>query len=125
MSKETRAYKALKKLHPDSHSTRIETWAGIGIFDANFCKNGVEIWVECKQTTRPKKKSIPIKAKIRPSQIAWEYERRAAGGRTYVALFVESELYLLPGKYIKDLVAGIEQHILENIQTSPLNIFNK
>lgn len=125
MPSENRAYKALKRLHPSAHAVRIETWTGNGIFDANLCKDGIEVWVECKQTDRPKKKETPIKAKVRKGQIPWEYERRRAGGRTYVALMVDSELYLLPGEKIKDLVNGIEQTLLDNIRLSPLNLFSK
>jgi len=123
MPSEKRAYKALKRLHPKAHFQRIETWTGEGIFDLNGCCDGQEVWVECKQTDRPKKKETPIKAKVRKGQIPWEYERRKAGGKTFVALMVDQELYLLSGDKIKDLVAGIEQKILESIRLSPLNLF--
>lgn len=104
--RENRAYKRLKKLYPAAHWQRIETWAGAGVFDINGCYNGIEAWIECKQASKPYKNGL-VKPKIRITQIGWEYERRRAGGRTFLALMVGSELYILKGHYIKILMYGI------------------
>lgn len=109
MSDEKLAYSALKKKFPMAHWQRFETWAGVGVFDANGCLNGVESWVECKQVSQPKTPRGRIKPKVRPGQVAWEFLRRRAGGRTFIALLVGSDLVLLKGMYLANLKKGVTQ----------------
>ena len=105
MSSELRAYQKLKKLHPSAHFQRIETWAGVGIFDCNACKDGVEVWIEFKNG-RMSKKGI-IKAKVRKAQKVWQMERERRGGRTFVGLMLEDKMFLLPGYLLRSLSVGM------------------
>jgi hypothetical protein len=66
--------------------------------DLNFCIDGVEGWVECKQTTA-------WSVKFRPIQVPWIHERSVVrGGRVWVAVrrwhrpAGQDELWLVPGR---------------------------
>ena len=124
MADERRAYKHLKKLFPAAHFQRLETWTGVGIFDANACHKGVEAWVECKDVEEPKRLTTQIKShKVRPAQIAWEAARRNAGGRTFVGLMVGRRFYLLPGSCLVELRDGMSRDRLTEAALNPENLF--
>jgi hypothetical protein len=122
--RETRGLAHLKKQFPYGHFQRIETWAGSGIFDLNVCIGSVESWVELKQAIRPKRESTPVKAHVKPGQIAWEHLRRSAGGRTFVGLTLGSEFLLLPGFMLKNLSVGVSQQELISVEL-PLSALEK
>lgn len=111
---ETRAYKRLKAYYKKAHWQRFESWSGVGVFDANACFKGREIWVECKEVKPPKKltDNWVVKPKVRPSQIAWQALKEKAGGNTYIAIMVGQEMYIVPGCMIVELKAGVKlRHI--------------
>lgn len=117
--KESRAYHKLKEIFPHAHWQRIETPISPGIFDVNVCWNGVESWVECKQTTKPKTDRGRLHFEIKPAQIAWEWKRRSVGGRTFVAIMADSDFFLLRGYHLKELkqsvhVSFLHEHALEH-----------
>lgn len=113
MVDETRAYNRLKRHFPRAHWQRLESWTGTGILDANGCLHGVENWVECKEGSNPKTTRGLVRTKVRPAQVAWEYLRRQAGGRTWVALLVGDELFLLRGHHLAALKNGVTREWLE------------
>ena len=121
--KETRAYDKLKTYHPTAHWQRIETWTGTGIWDVNAIKAGKEIWVECKQVKAPKRHTTLIKPKVEQAQVVWGFQRRLAGGKTYIAIMVGSELYVIPGIWLKDLKAGIPFAVLKVLNINPEDLF--
>jgi hypothetical protein len=106
---ESRAYQRLKKAHPAAHWQRFESWAAIGVFDCNACKDGREIWVENKEVIPPKTLTDDwiVKPKVRPSQIAWQANRQLAGGITYIAIMVGTKMYIIPGNHIFSLKIGM------------------
>lgn len=106
---ESRAYKKLKRMFPDAHWQRIESWTGTGIFDSNVCRLGKEYWIEFKEVKPPKNLTDNwlVKPKVRPAQIAWQALREFAGGTTYVAIMVGNGLYVLDGCHIKELSNGM------------------
>jgi Holliday junction resolvase len=66
---------------PKHHTQAIETGGtGKGIPDLNGCCEGVEYWVEMKQTQSWK---VP---NVKPEQVAWTERRERVGGRVLVAV---------------------------------------
>lgn len=122
---ENRAYKKLTVLFPYAHWTRIETWTGPGVLDVNGCLVGVESWVECKQAYRPKTSRGLIRAKVRKEQVAWEYLRRSAGGRTFIALMLDDDLFVLKGELLKTLKGGVTEAFIRKNALSPESIFQR
>lgn len=62
------------------HWQSIETGAvGRGVADSNYCIDGIEGWVEFKQTTG-------WTVDLRPEQIGWLQRRARAGGRVNIAV---------------------------------------
>lgn len=106
---EARAYKKLKRMFPDAHWQRLESWTGTGIFDSNVCRLGYEYWIEFKEVTPPKNltDNWVVKPKVRPAQIAWQAMREAAGGNTLIAIMVGRGLYVIPGNCIQELSKGM------------------
>lgn len=124
--KETRAYDRLKKMHPTAHWQRVEGYTTTGAFDVNGCLQSVEAWIECKQVTSPSMTNGKVRCRnVRASQIAWEYMRRRAGGRTLIALMVDNDLFILPGSQLSTLRKGVTPQWLTAHSIPPQNIFNK
>lgn len=123
--RETRAYTKLKKLYPRAHWIRIESWTEPGIFDLNGCFNGCDVWIECKQVTRPKTRRGMIKPEVKKEQVVWEHNRRKVGGATYVALMVDMELYLFHGIALSALKKGVTQEWIEetHLRADPAFMF--
>lgn len=120
--KETRAYKHLKKTHTAVHWIRIESSTSEGAYDINGCLKN-EVWIEQKQIKKPKRKDTLIKIKIRPSQIIWGVQRRRAGGRTFFAIMVGRELYIIRGELTAMLMNGVTYQKLKEIQFPIEKIF--
>jgi len=93
---------------------RVESSAiASGVPDLNGCYNGVEVWVELKQTGA-------WALDIRPAQIAWAEKRVRHGGRVFMAVRrhcfagprreAVDELHLFSGHQVRDLSAvGLER----------------
>ena len=89
---------------PQIDFTSIETGStGRGIPDSNGCVNGVEFWVEFKQTSA-------WAVRIRPEQCGWILRRCRHGGRVWIAVRrvreYSDELWLVPGQLAAELKAG-------------------
>lgn len=70
--------KLVRKNLPEFDWQGVETGGtGRGIPDDNFCRQGVEGWVEHKLATG-------WKVDLRPEQVAWMERRRRAGGRVFI-----------------------------------------
>lgn len=122
MMRETRALDVLKRLYPQAHFQTISGMAQGGVFDSNACFQGVEVWVEFKQAKRPKK-SGKIRAKAMRGQPAWQALRQRVGGRTFVALMLDSEFLLLPGWCLPELHAGISEERLAELELDEKSLF--
>lgn len=85
---------------------RVENPACPGTPDFNTCIAGVEIWVEFKQVkAMPKLQNTPVFTNcLKPEQVLWHYKRSLAGGRSYIAGYVEDKdiFYIIPGKYARE-----------------------
>lgn len=100
--------KLFQKNLPEFHWTSIETGStGRGIPDANYCCDGIEGWIEFKQTTTNR-------VGIAPEQCAWIERRVRAGGRVWIAvrkrraksarLAACDELWIFSGDSVRDLM---------------------
>src|SRR6266576_852567 len=79
---------------------------GGGVPDSNFCADGVEGWLEFKQT-----KAWAVG--VQPAQVGWTERRLRAGGHVMVAVrrlvtsgprkVAADELWLLPGSQLRTL----------------------
>jgi hypothetical protein len=99
----------LERLH--FHMQSVETGGtGQGICDTNFCRDGVEGWIEYKWTDGHA-------VTLRPEQIGWIERRTRCGGRVLIAVWRAheggarrgspvSELYLLPGHLARQARLG-------------------
>lgn len=97
-----------RKLRQGFHWQSVETGGtGRGVPDSNYCCDGVEGWVEFKQTSG-------WAVDLRPEQVAWLVVRARAGGRVFIAVRRVSdagprrgessdELWLLGGEYAREL----------------------
>lgn len=76
-----------------------------GIPDSNFCINGIEGWLELKQT---KGHAVTLL----PAQVGWLCRRARAGGRVWIAVRQQApagprreardSLWLIPGRLAKE-----------------------
>lgn len=103
---ETRFSKRFRKLLPKGHQVRVENPAHPGTPDYNDCIEGVEFWLEFKQTkAMPKRPETPVfRDALRPEQVVWLYLRARAGGRCFIVAYVEDVdiIYIIPGIHAKE-----------------------
>ena len=105
---ETRFSKRIRKLLPSGgHQVRVENPAHPGTPDYNDCIEGVEIWLEFKQTPSfPARPDTPVFGKkgLRPDQVVWHVKRARAGGRSYIVALVEESdvFYVIEGKHARE-----------------------
>jgi hypothetical protein len=90
-----------KEKMPWAHWQAIETGAvGLGVPDSNVCFSGRELWVEFKKTDH-------WAVTMRPEQIGWISRRTRLGGCVFIAIRrAQDELWLVDGKWVKELAAG-------------------
>lgn len=98
--------KSLFKKNIPGHWIHVESGSTSGgIPDLNFCIDGVEGWVETKQTHA-------WSVKFRPTQVALISARARAGGRIWVAVRRwkrqdgADELWLVHGSHVRTVAAG-------------------
>jgi hypothetical protein len=69
-----------------------------GVPDLNYCKDGIEGWVEMKRVEH-------WRVAIRPAQVGWAERRIAHGGRVFMAVRKErNQLWLFRGEVIRALL---------------------
>lgn len=80
------------------HCLPIETgFVSPGVPDLNYCKRGIEGWIEMKRAVRDR-------VKIRAAQVAWIEYRIDHGGRVFVAVVDGDRLSMFHGLSIRQLV---------------------
>jgi len=100
----------IKKGLPTFHHQSVETFStGQGVPDLNSCGEGVEFWLEAKQT---KASSVDISSE----QIAWAERRIRAGGKVFLAVRrlcsagprreAKDELHLFNAKDMRYIMLG-------------------
>jgi hypothetical protein len=100
--------------HVGGHWQHIETGSTAGgVPDDNYCVEGVEGWVESKQTHG-------WTVKFRTGQVAWLMRRSTAGGRCFVAIrrwpAPADELWIVPGL----LADALAQYGMRHVQVGSL-----
>jgi hypothetical protein len=82
---------------------RVENMVGTGMPDVNYCIEGVEGWIELKQTQGwPRFSHKPLVLDhYTPQQRLWHRRRTSAGGRVYVMLQIvrPCTYVLLPARW--------------------------
>ena len=68
-----------RRLRNGWHWQSIENLVGLGVPDSNYCCDGVEGWVEYKQTEG-------WACTLRKEQVGWISERIRRGGRVFIAV---------------------------------------
>jgi hypothetical protein len=92
--------KLFRQSIPRFHWTAVETWpVSVGVPDANYCADGIEGWVEMKKIRGWK---IPWKEPY--LQVAWIERRTRSGGRVFLAVRREQDLYLFWGRDVRQLL---------------------
>lgn len=121
-TKETNLWKWLAKAREsfstDLHINRIENGAGSGMPDVegflqydDLYPAGGQFWIELKTIAMPKRGSTKLRPKFQPEQPPWIRRRARMGCKVWVLLQIgmsrEAERYLVPGKYVDELVSGV------------------
>ena len=105
---------------------RVENSAGTGMPDVEGFYKTDQFWLELKVAERPKSKLTEIDVKhLRPKQVQWLHNRWLVGGNAWILLRVESttskssSAYLIPGKYSRQVKAGLTEQELSGISYVP------
>lgn len=91
---------------PDIWLERVENLVGEGIPDVRAMrKGGVEVWLELKYATRPKRITTPLlRGAIRTSQKNWHEKHAQFGGVSFIVVRDSMKaLYLIPGALVREL----------------------
>lgn len=105
---EKNANKSLRAgvLMPGDRWNRIENVAGTGLPDINCCLGGVEVWIETKYPTIPKRLSTPLfgsNHKLSQEQMNWFAQQTQAGGNSFVYIETDDRRILIHGRHADDL----------------------
>ena len=92
---------------------RIETQIERGIPDVHYCVNGVSGWIEGKYLKTPKRDNTKVKLKISVEQLAWHRAYSIYGGRIFILVKKDREVYLFAGKDGNDLALGLSKEEFE------------
>ena len=92
---------------------RIETQIERGIPDVHYCVNGVSGWIEGKYLKTPKRDNTKVKLKITVEQLAWHRTYNIYGGKVFILVKKDREVYLFDGKDGNDLAIGISKEEFE------------
>jgi len=65
-----------------------------GAPDANYCKRGIELWIEHKRIEKGR-------VTIRPAQVGWIERRLDHGGRVFIAARFRSDMRLYHGSAVR------------------------
>ncbi len=115
-------WRAWRKLPGDElHAKRIENSASSGMPDAEG-HYGEQFWLELKVAGRPADPMTPIDVKhLRPKQVEWLYNRWLVGGNAWILLRVDglggSEVFLVSGKYAREVRSGLTRRELIGLST--------
>jgi len=83
-----------------AHGMKVEPHAMPGVADANWCIDGIEVWVELKVL-----RSNQFRKPLGKEQVVWLIRRCRAGGRAWVLAHDEgrNRLLLWNGRYARAL----------------------
>jgi hypothetical protein len=91
---------------PKIHWTPVESPMTQGIPDTNWCIDGVEGWIEFKQTRANK-------VDLGPSQVGWIHRRWRHGGRVWIAVRFRHDGGPILGDPVDDLIMIYGGHVME------------
>jgi hypothetical protein len=78
-----------------------------GIPDVHYTVDGVSGWIEGKYLETPKRENTKLKLKISVEQIAWHKSYQFYGGKVYILVKKDREIYLFDAKDGNDLAIGV------------------
>jgi len=120
MSEKTQ-YKTFKDkvIEPTDRCDRVENVLLNGMPDISLCINGVEIWIELKQPTEPKRETTKLFSnnhKISLEQRNWHLSQKNAGGKCF---------FLIETCNFWFLVDGIDAELINDCTVNELKILSK
>jgi len=116
---EVTAYQALRKgiRQPRDRIERMENIVGTGWPDSNCCLSGVELWIEIKAPTEPKRRNTPLfgsNHRLSQAQKNWFLMQRKAGGKAFIYIETDKHRILMPAEFADGLnemsVAKLLEH---------------
>ena len=101
-------WKQIRDKLPGFFIQRIETQIERGIPDVHYVTYGGHTgWIEGKYLETPKRKTTKVKLKLTIEQLAWHKAYQFYGGRIYILVKKDREIYLFDGKDGNDLAIGV------------------
>ena len=88
---------------PGLHQTRVENSANRGVPDIEGCLEGNGWQIESKVLQGVRKDGSGGTLKFQIGQREWAYRRWRCGGRSYVLVGLDRELFLIPGLFANSL----------------------
>lgn len=85
---------------PRDRIDRVENLCVVGMPDVNACIDGVEVWLEFKSPTEPKRAGTPLfgsNHRISQDQINWMLRQHQAGGHCYFLIATNKRWLLVDG----------------------------
>ena len=116
---EKNAYNSMRKgiIRSRDRICRIETFTIAGMFDVNACLEGVEIWIEIKAPTEPKRISTPLfgsNHKITLEQRDFALAQVRAGGNCYFYIDTSFNRILMHGTVADEINKMTLMELIEN-----------
>lgn len=102
-------WKQIRVKLPNYFLQRIETQIERGIPDLHYSVNGVSGWIEGKYLETPKREGTKLKLKLSVEQIAWHKAYIHYGGRVYILVKKNRDVYLFHGKDGEILAKGVSR----------------
>ena len=94
-----------------------------GVPDSSYGLSQINGWVEHKYIgSWPVRPSTKIKIGLRKDQVFWMEKRQKTGGRCFILIGVESEIFLFSGDLVRELYSGI---IKKQFYEMSLAVWNK
>jgi len=128
MSKESSLWKWLKKSKQqfagDLDIHRVENYVSQGMPDVEgYLRHYGQFWCELKSAPQPARTTTPVRFKVREAQVLWLTRRWLLGGNAWMLLQVGSGhkrcLYLVPGRYSREVCDGLTEDELFDLNIGP------
>jgi hypothetical protein len=100
-------WKAIRSKLNNFFIQRIETQIERGIPDVHYTVDGISGWIEGKYLETPKRENTKLKLKLSVEQIAWHKSYQFYGGKIYILVKKDREIYLFDAKDGNDLAIGV------------------
>lgn len=94
---------------------RVENALMSGMFDVNYCIDGVEGWIEIKTPKEPKRSTTPLfgsNHKVSIDQANWALSQMNAGGICYVLIQSCKNLILIDGSLVDKINKSTIQELI-------------